>query len=468
MELSPTAWKSAASCLITPIPAIRNPSEYDGVEDSLAAATISAMATHPDELFAASPLRQLSLRFSADDDALTEFVTQSAARANSNAGKNTYLEIQDACEQARQLPRRFPDPAHRPLLYGVPVSLKDCFDLAGTVTTAGSRYYAMTNPPAPEDSWVAERLRNAGAVIMGKTNMQELAYGITGENPWFGDCRQPDDAALLTGGSSSGAAASVQEGSALAAIGTDTGGSIRVPAALCGLAGYRASPGLGDWRGGWHLALSFDTIGWLFRDLRDGPLLAAALFGIDDAPHLPPTVRIGIPTEEFLADCDATVASRWVAWRQTLAAAGHSLQEFATDWWENCFTIFSNIQASEAAALHRGHYDAFEPAIRDRLEWGASLTEPTITRFRAEHSAFRLRMDELLARFDYLLLPCTPVSRLIAGADQSKTRPRILRYTVPVSLACFPVAVLPGGMQLVGPRGSDAQLLSFASKLSQM
>ena len=117
--------------------------------------------------------------------------------------------------------------------------------------------------------------------------MQMLAYGITGENRDYGDCVQPADPTSLTGGSSSGSAAAIQEGSAVAAIGTDTGGSIRAPAALCGLAGYRASLGLGDWRGGAHLAESFDTIGWLCRDLRDLPRLAQALFTLPQPPTSP-------------------------------------------------------------------------------------------------------------------------------------------------------------------------------------
>ena len=142
---------------------------------------------------------------------------------------------------------------------------------------------------------MAARLRAQGAIIIGKTHMHPLAYGITGENPDYGDCVQPRDARRLTGGSSSGAAASVQEQSAFAAIGTDTGGSVRAPAALCGLAGYRASVELAHqtklWRGGVHLAPTFDTLGWLFQDLRDAPLLAEALFDLQcpkrpqRAPH---------------------------------------------------------------------------------------------------------------------------------------------------------------------------------------
>src|SRR5258706_14364736 len=124
--------------------------------------------------------------------------------------------------------------------------MKDCFDLEGFRTTAGTRFYAEKNEIAREDSAVAKRLRAQGAVITGKTNLHPLAYGITGENRDFGDCVQPQNPNLLTGGSTSGGAASVQEGSAVAAVGPDHGGSVRVPGAVWGLGGHRASVG-GSW-----------------------------------------------------------------------------------------------------------------------------------------------------------------------------------------------------------------------------
>src|SRR5450631_3753535 len=203
------------------------------------------------------------------------------ANANQNPSRNSYLWSDPEwtrAEAARldEMPSGEIGPfgdGHSPL-WGLPVSVKDCFDLAGAPTTCGVRFYRDLNGVAKRDSWLVERLRTAGAVITGKTHLHPLAYGITGENPEFGDCLQPGVEGALTGGSSSGAAASVLEGSAVAAIGTDTGGSIRVPAALCGLAGYRASLGRGDWSGAAHLAPSFDTMGFLFRDLEDAPLLA--------------------------------------------------------------------------------------------------------------------------------------------------------------------------------------------------
>ncbi|MGB0081772.1 MAG: amidase, partial [Terracidiphilus sp.] len=153
------------------------------------------------------------------------------ARSNGSVNRNTYL-WQDAAwtraEGARveAMPRSSGGPFGdgRPALWGLPISVKDCFDLAGSPTTCGVHFYRDLNGIAARDSWLVEQLRAAGAVIIGKTHLHPLAYGITGENPEFGDCVQPRDPGALTGGSSSGAVATVQEGSAVAAIGTDTGG----------------------------------------------------------------------------------------------------------------------------------------------------------------------------------------------------------------------------------------------------
>src|SRR5271155_1915841 len=245
-----------------------------------------------------SPLQQLRAQLAAGDISPASIAKSSLDLANRNASRNVYIGFDPdwTLREAAALAERFAATA-KPPLYGLPISLKDCFDLAGFPTSCGSRFYSTKNRIAQEDSAVAARLRSQGAIIVGKAHLHQLAYGITGENPDYGDCLQPNDARRLTGGSSSGGAAGVQEGSAVAAIGTDTGGSIRVPAALCGLAGYRASielaHGRGLWRGGTHLAPSFDTLGWLFRDLRDAPLLAQALFDLRALREPQMKIRIG-------------------------------------------------------------------------------------------------------------------------------------------------------------------------------
>jgi Asp-tRNA(Asn)/Glu-tRNA(Gln) amidotransferase A subunit family amidase len=399
---------------------------------------------------------------------------EALARANSNASRNVYLALdrERLLAEAEALPSRFPDPAQRPLLFGVPIGVKDCFDVAGYPTTCGSHFYAEKNGIAAADSAVAARLRKAGAVIMGKTHLHQLAYGITGENSEYGDCVQPNNPQALTGGSSSGSSASVQEGSAVASIGTDTGGSIRVPSALCGLAGYRSSLGLGGaraWEGGFHLAVSFDTLGWLFRDLRDGPALAAALL---DVPVVaaPQGVTIAAVGEAFMHDCEPAVLEMYRGWQTELRGNGAQIRVFEPDFWTDSREIFGGIQAHEAAAVHRGYFEHFEPTIRDRLAWGESLSAATIEDLRKRHLVFRGLMDQLLEQHDFLMLPCAPMTTLPVGADHSATRLKILRYTTPISLAGTPAVTLAakgGGVQLVAARGSDARLLAFAASLGE-
>src|SRR5260221_6153226 len=204
-----------------------------------------------------SSLRRLRAELLSGATSPLHLAETSLARANQNAGHNVYLSLDAEWTllEADRVQQEFAN-REKPQLFGLPVSLKDCFDLEGFRTTGGTRFYAEKNEIAREDSAVAKQLRAQGAVITGKTNLHPLAYGITGENRDFGDCVQPQNPNLLTGGSTSGGAASIQEGSAVAAIGTDTGGSIRVPAALCGPARYRASSWLPWGRG--HLRRRID------------------------------------------------------------------------------------------------------------------------------------------------------------------------------------------------------------------
>jgi len=402
---------------------------------------------------------------------------QALARANRNAGRNTYLWQDRAwtrseAERAEAMPRsaggEFGD--GRSALWGVPISVKDCFDLAGTPTTCGVHFYRDLNGAAANDSWLVEQLRAAGAVITGKTHLHPLAYGITGENPEFGDCVQPGRPDALTGGSSSGAAASVMEGSAVAAIGTDTGGSVRAPAALCGLAGYRSTLGRGDWRGGAHLAESFDTLGWLFRDLRDAPLLAAPFADATARKGVAAYKHFGYVGDGMLGDCEPEVMEGFYGVIRELEALGLEGHSIDPTWWAGAVEIFAPIQASEAARIHTGHFEHFEATIRERLTWGASLRPEEVAELRRRHAEFRARMDDLFAKYELLMLPCTPVSRLEAGADQSQTRARLLRYTAPFSLAGVPAVAIPckhGGVQLAVARNQDEALLTLAAKVGE-
>ena len=406
----------------------------------------------------------------------SQLVAEALARSNGNASRNTYLWQDTAwtlaeAARAEAIPRGDGDifGDGRSPLWGLPISIKDCFDIAGSPTSSGTKFYRDLHGPAKRDSWLVEQLRSAGAVITGKTHLHPLAYGITGENPDFGDCIQPGRQAALTGGSSSGAVASVLEGSAVAAIGTDTGGSIRVPAALSGLAGYRASLGRGDWRGGFHLAESFDTMGWLFRDLRDAPLLAFP-FAPEDAPHPHSFTRFAFVADSFLTDCEPDVIAGSHAAIRELESLGLAGRDLSPDWWSESMEIFAPIQAYEAARYHAGNFAHIQRDIRERLEWGARISPQEIAALRQRRAQFCTRMDELFAAHELILLPCSPVAELTSGADHSQTRPRLLLYTTPFSLTGVPAVAIPcahGGVQLAAPLGADESLLALAARIGE-
>lgn len=423
-----------------------------------------------------SPWTVRELRCKLADGLLrpSELAEQALARSSQNPSHNTYL-WQDSdwtraeAARAEAMPRAsggsFAD--GRSPLWGLPVSVKDCFDLAGSPTTCGTVFYRDRNGKAARDSWLVEQLRATGAVIIGKTHVHPLTYGITGENPDFGDCLLPGDPGALTGGSSSGAVASILEGSVVAAMGTDTGGSVRVPASLGGLAGYRSTLGRGDWRGGTHLAESFDTLGWLFRDLEDAPLLAS--FYAPVRQHASQSLtKFAYVAESFLYDCEPQIIASYRAAIRELEAVGLEATMINPDWWSESREIFSRIQAWEAARLHVGNFACFGSAIRERFEMGAAITAPEIASLRKRHVEFNARLDEIFTEHQSIMFPCAPVARLAAGADHSQTRAQLLRYTTPFSLAGVPVVAIPcaaGGVQLAAQRDCDEALVELAARL---
>jgi aspartyl-tRNA(Asn)/glutamyl-tRNA(Gln) amidotransferase subunit A len=405
-----------------------------------------------------------------------ELAELALANSNQNAERNVYL-WQNAAWTKSEAARveKMPYGEGGPFgdghgaLWGLPVSVKDCFDLAGSPTTCGTVFYRDHNGIAERDSWLVAKLREAGAVITGKTHLHALAYGITGENLEFGDCIQPRTTDLLTGGSSSGAAASIIEHSAVAAIGTDTGGSVRVPAALCGLVGYRSSLGRGNWNGAAHLAESFDTLGWLFRDLQDAPLLAAP-FASSSSSITMKFSRFAYVGNGFLDDCEQEVMAGFHAAIRELEELGLEGREVDAGWWKDSTEIFAPLQASEAACLHAGNFENFEQPIRERLKWGASLSAEEIADLRRRHSEFRGRMDELIATHELVVLPCAPVARLraVAGDGGVAVRKRLLRYTAPFSLAGVPCVAIPSksaGIQMAAAREKDEPLLDLAARI---
>jgi Asp-tRNA(Asn)/Glu-tRNA(Gln) amidotransferase A subunit family amidase len=314
--------------------------------------------------------------------------------------------------------------------------------------------------------------------LVGKTNLNEFAYGITGENRWYGDVTQPGHPDRLTGGSSSGAAASVLMGAAAIGLGTDTGGSLRAPAALCGLVSYRATLGSEDAAGSFPLAHAFDTLGWLQRSLGDLAWVARNL-----RPGIPSTAmsrapRVGVVRGDWLAPAEPEVLAGMERFVEALKAGGASVDSVEGAGWERAVDCFVPIQAHEAHSTHAryltNHAGAYDPAILPRLELGRGISAGRYAELLAERDAFRRGFDPLFQRFDVLIAPASAMRVLKAGADHAGTRPRMIRLTAPASLGGLPVVTVPWlegdepglGFQCLGAPGSDGSLWSFAEWLA--
>jgi aspartyl-tRNA(Asn)/glutamyl-tRNA(Gln) amidotransferase subunit A len=170
----------------------------------------------------------------------------------------------------------------------------------------------------------------------------------------------------------------------------------------------------------------------------------------------------------FLSVAAPQVVREFESFKVALRALEINVESFDSGAWNDSFEIFAPIQASEAAAIHAGHFSHFEPAIADRLAWGASISADELDRLRRRHESFRTSFDKLFETYDFLVMPCAPVSSLDLGADQSKARETILRYTTPASLAGTPVVAIPlkgAGVQLIARHGNDAALVGFAAYL---
>jgi Asp-tRNA(Asn)/Glu-tRNA(Gln) amidotransferase A subunit family amidase len=367
-------------------------------------------------------------------------------------------------------------------LRGLPVSVKDLMDVAGERTGCGSRQVMRSAMPERCDAAFVEKWRDAGALLVGKTHLNEHAYGITGENPWLGDCTIPGDPGALTGGSSSGAAASVLEGSAWIGLGTDTGGSLRVPASLCGLVSLRAPGWFPDHRGTRPLAPGFDTLGWIQRGLGDVEFVARALLGgaVDGARDDAMPTRLGWMTGRLLEGCDPAVLGAFDSLRGRLTEAGLEVDAVASDGFENAVDVFAMLQAREAFGVHQVELardpDCYSAPVRARLEWGGALRAEELGQAAAERTRIVSHLDGLLEGGRVLLLPAAPMTRLVAGVDHSRTRREILKLTTPASLGVYPVLTVPDeslggrvrvGYQFIAERGGEWRLVELAERLAR-
>jgi aspartyl-tRNA(Asn)/glutamyl-tRNA(Gln) amidotransferase subunit A len=372
-------------------------------------------------------------------------------------------------------------------LDGVPITIKDNILVEGLPATWGSRLYAGFIPDADEPA--VARLRAAGAVIVGKTNMSEFAFTGVGMNPHYGTPGNPADRSRVPGGSSSGAAVAVADAMCEIAIGTDTGGSTRIPAALCGVVGFKPTRARVPTEGAYPLSPTLDSIGPIARTVADCALADAVLAGEEPwALQAKPLYGsgLGLLQGEPLSELDETVAATFETAIAKLERAGATLSDANIPALEHMARVNSvaTIAAAEAFQIHKERLDTrgaeYDQFIRRRIEGGSAVTREGHRRMIEERNRLAAAMDQRMSPFDALVLPTTPIvaplkSELADAGAFSKANRLLLRNTAianfydlcAISLP-LPGGGLPAGLMLFGRHGDDRALLSIGAAVERL
>lgn len=417
--------------------------------------------------------------------------------AQLNPALNAFITIvaDRARREARAAEREIARGRWKGPLHGIAISLKDNIWTRGVRTTAGSKILADFVPTV--DAEVAARLARAGAILIGKTNLHEFAYGISSNNPHFGPVRNPWDHARIPGGSSGGSAAAVATGMCFGSIGTDTGGSIRIPSSLCGTVGLKPTFGLVSVEGIVPLCLSLDHAGPIARTVADVCILLEAIAG--EFPKgairpdyrklsrgLPKKLRIGWPEDYFLERVDAEA-------RRLIEDAAHVFRKLGAQIVRigmprlagTLLPATNDIALAEAAHYHQsqGYFPAraadYGDDVRKRLELGLKTTAVDYLRGRDKKPEAVAEFSNAFERVDVILAPTTPIPAPPRGVDEIEidgeketVRSALVRMNRPanftghpaISLPCgFTRDSLPVGMQLIAPHWAEARLLAIAA-----
>jgi aspartyl-tRNA(Asn)/glutamyl-tRNA(Gln) amidotransferase subunit A len=378
-------------------------------------------------------------------------------------------------------------------LHGIPISLKDNIYTAGIRTTAGSKILKDFVPLHDAEVWT--KLRGAGAILLGKTNLHEFAYGVTTDNPHYGPTRNPWDLARIPGGSSGGSASALAAGISYGSIGTDTGGSIRIPASLCGTVGLK--PGLGrvSAEGVVPLSPRLDFVGPLARTVGDASLLLAPIFVRGKAEPRPSSIpkrsqtrkfRLGLPTEFFFDVVSEDVYFAFHAAMQSLQEHGVTVKDISIPLLNETEEAGNHIAWAEATHYHQqagwfpAHAADYGEDVRSRLEMGTKVSATTYLQALEAREKFiqqfHLALEE--SEIDALVVPATPIAAPLIGEESSPigkdnhpTRALLLRLNRPANLAGVPAisipcgftsAGLPIGLQFIGVVTDELLLLHIA------
>jgi aspartyl-tRNA(Asn)/glutamyl-tRNA(Gln) amidotransferase subunit A len=374
-------------------------------------------------------------------------------------------------------------------LDGVVISIKDLYDIEGEVTRAGSRVLAEEGLVAKADAPVVARLRAAGAAIIAKTNMSEFAFSGVGANPHFGTPGNPFDRSRVPGGSTSGGAVAVADGMCAIAIGTDTGGSTRIPAALCGLVGWKPSQRRVPTDGAFPLSFTLDSIGPMAKTVAECALADATMAGEPPVPLEPLSLagcRFGIWRGMPFEGVDATVGAAWDAAVARLGKAGVRLSDEAITLVDDMIAVNAKggFAPTEAFAIHRERLKrngaGFDPFIRVRIERGGTVPAYDYIEMVQTRRRLVAAMDPRIAALDALILPTTPIvapklAEIVAPEEFGRKNALLLRNTNPVNFFDLCAISLPlprqnglsSGLMLVARNGQDRRLFDIAAAVEK-
>jgi aspartyl-tRNA(Asn)/glutamyl-tRNA(Gln) amidotransferase subunit A len=446
------------------------------------------MSDHP-------TLASLAADLAAGRTSARKLVDECLAKIADRAGEGDrvfiHVDAEGAMAAAEAMDRlRAANAAPSPFA-GIPVSIKDLFDIKGQVSRAGSR--ALDDrPPAAKDAAVVARLRRAGFVVIGRTNMTEFAYSGLGINPHYGTPKNPwrRDVGHVPGGSSSGAAVSITDGMAHGALGTDTGGSCRIPAAYCGIVGYKSTARRIPLDGGIPLSVTLDSYGPIARSVGCCAVMDAVLADETIAPIVPRQIRgmrLAVPTTVMLDDLDSAVARAFERALDRLARAGAVIERMAVPEFADIVSlnVGGGFSAAESWAWHRaliarkGQF--YDPRVISRIRRGESLSAADYVDLIAMRRAIIAGFEHRLAPYDALVAPTVamtpPVIADLAG-DAAYTRANMLSLrncalinTVDgcaISLPCHREGEAPVGLMLAATGGSDRRIFELAASIESI
>ena len=450
----------------------------------------------PDELVFLS-IQEAARLLQSREISPVELVEAALARIGRlNPALNTFITVVPdlALRAARTAQREIARGKWKGPLHGIPISLKDNIWTRGIRTTSGSKILADFVPS--DDADVAKRLTRAGAILLGKTNMHEFAYGITNENPHFGPARNPWNRERITGGSSGGSAAAIAAGMCFASVGTDTGGSIRIPSALCGIVGLKPTFGLVSVAGIVPLAHSLDHAGPLARSVTDACIMLEAIAGeypkgATRPDHrklrsiLPKRFRLGWPEHYFFDRVDPEVLEAIEVATKVLHSLGGRIEHVPMPRLAGALLPGTNdIALAEATHYHesQGYFparaDDYGDDVRHRLDQGTRVRALDYLRGLAMKTEAEKDFQAAFDRVDAIVAPVTATSATKIGqqdveiaGEKETVRSALVRMNRPanftghpaISIPCgFTREGLPVGMQLIGPRWSEARLLAIA------